>query len=180
MIRQFIVLVRGLQRDVVYLGWPIAPSYISPNALGGGELRGLSQWVQLYTGAQITFGDPTPYLTYGSCHRSAYLASRPETAPCWGNEQIWHLQTKTIKFLHIFSMFKFILWEGKEFFSSNFCDSKLWRKTCLFWVVFYSIETYLLQTNVIYSRLQIHRWYYYLQRLGVPCLQGNSSPPNIL
>jgi hypothetical protein len=23
---------RGLQRDVVYLGWPIAPSYMSPNA----------------------------------------------------------------------------------------------------------------------------------------------------
>jgi hypothetical protein len=36
---------------------------MSPNA-GGGELRGLSQWVQLYTGAQINFGDLTPYLTY--------------------------------------------------------------------------------------------------------------------
>ncbi len=54
---------RGLLRDVVYLGWPIAPSYASPNAGGGGELRGLSQWVQLYTGAQINFGDLTPYLT---------------------------------------------------------------------------------------------------------------------
>ncbi len=41
---------RGLQRDVVSLGWPIAPSYMSPNAGGGGgALRGLSQWVQLYT-----------------------------------------------------------------------------------------------------------------------------------
>ncbi len=30
----------------------------------GGELWGLSQWVQLYTGAQINFGDLTPYLTY--------------------------------------------------------------------------------------------------------------------
>ncbi len=38
---------RESQRDVVYLGWPIAPSYMSPNAGGGGgELRGLSQWVQ--------------------------------------------------------------------------------------------------------------------------------------
>ncbi len=27
---------RGLQRDVVYLGWPIAPSYMSPNAGGRG------------------------------------------------------------------------------------------------------------------------------------------------
>ncbi len=39
---------RGSQRDVVYLGWPIAPSYMSPMR-GGGELRGLSQWVQMYT-----------------------------------------------------------------------------------------------------------------------------------
>ncbi len=53
----------GLQGDVVYRGWPIAPSYMNPNA-GGGELRGLSQWVQLYTGAQINFGDLTPYLIY--------------------------------------------------------------------------------------------------------------------
>jgi hypothetical protein len=31
--------------------------------VGRGELlRGLSQWVQLYTGAQINFGDLTPYL----------------------------------------------------------------------------------------------------------------------
>ncbi len=58
-------VLRGLQRDVVYLSWPIAPSYMSPNAGGGGELRGLSQWVQLYTGAQINCGDLTPYLTYG-------------------------------------------------------------------------------------------------------------------
>ncbi len=43
---------RGSQRDVIYLGWPIAPTYMSPNA-GGGGLQGLSQWVQLYTGAQI-------------------------------------------------------------------------------------------------------------------------------
>ncbi len=27
---------RRLQKDVVYLGWPIAPSYMSPNAGGGG------------------------------------------------------------------------------------------------------------------------------------------------
>ncbi len=30
----------------------------------GRGLRGLSQWVQLYTGAQINFGDLTQYLTY--------------------------------------------------------------------------------------------------------------------
>ncbi len=39
------VLPRGLQRDVVYLGWLTATSYMSPNAVGGGgggELRGLN------------------------------------------------------------------------------------------------------------------------------------------
>ncbi len=56
------VMLRGLQRDVVYLCWPIAPSYMSPNAGGSwGELRGLSQWVQLYTGAQINFRDLTSW-----------------------------------------------------------------------------------------------------------------------
>jgi hypothetical protein len=40
---------QGFQRDVVYLGWPIAPSYMSPNVGGGGELRGISRWVQLCT-----------------------------------------------------------------------------------------------------------------------------------
>ncbi len=55
----------GLQRGVVCLGWPIAPSYISPKAGGRVELLGLSKWVQLYTAAQINFGDLTPYLTYG-------------------------------------------------------------------------------------------------------------------
>jgi hypothetical protein len=56
------ILSRGLQRDVVYLGWPKAASHMSPYAGEGGELRGLSQWVQLYIGAQINFGDLTPYL----------------------------------------------------------------------------------------------------------------------
>ncbi len=33
---------------------------------GGPELQGLSQRVQLYSGAQINFGDLSPYLTYGN------------------------------------------------------------------------------------------------------------------
>ncbi len=45
--------VRGLQRDVVHPGWPIAPLY------------SINQWVHLYTGAQINFEDLTSYLTYG-------------------------------------------------------------------------------------------------------------------
>ncbi len=31
---------------------------------GRGEMRGFSQWVRLYTGAQINFGNLIPYLTY--------------------------------------------------------------------------------------------------------------------
>ncbi len=46
----FFQFYKGSQGDVVYIGWPIAPSYMSPMAGGGGVgLRGLSQWVQLCT-----------------------------------------------------------------------------------------------------------------------------------
>ncbi len=58
------IRISGLQRDVVYLGWPIALIYEPKCGGGAGELRGLSQWVQLYTEAQINIGDLTPYLTY--------------------------------------------------------------------------------------------------------------------
>ncbi len=57
-----------LPKDVVFLGWawPIAPSYMSPNACGGGQLRGLrlSQWVQLYTGAQNLWLPQNCHLLY--------------------------------------------------------------------------------------------------------------------
>ncbi len=53
---------RGLQRDVVYLGWPMAPSYMyEPKCGGSGELRGLSQWVQLYTGPNSKFNLCLPH-----------------------------------------------------------------------------------------------------------------------
>jgi hypothetical protein len=47
-------LSRGLQRDVVYL------VYKSPNAGGWGAVH------ITWHGAQINFGDLTPYLTYAS------------------------------------------------------------------------------------------------------------------
>ncbi len=69
----FYVQSRGLQRDVVYLGWPIAPSYnISPNA-GEREVVAGGQRVQLYTGAQINFGDLTSYLTYMVQSKGAFM-----------------------------------------------------------------------------------------------------------
>jgi hypothetical protein len=58
-----------LQRDVVYLCWPIAPSYTSPNSQwrgnGGGGVAGSQPMNTTWLGAQINFGDlPPPYLTY--------------------------------------------------------------------------------------------------------------------
>ena len=64
---------QGLQRDVVYLGWPIAPSYLSPNVGGGGVSRGLRQWVQLYTGVQINFRDLTPFLPKLDEHQNFHV-----------------------------------------------------------------------------------------------------------
>ncbi len=58
-------VIRGSQRDVVYLGWPIVPSYVSPNAGvgGGGGCRVSANEYSCAHGAQINFGDLTPYLT---------------------------------------------------------------------------------------------------------------------
>jgi hypothetical protein len=58
----------GSQRDVVYLGWPIAPSYMSPiRGMGVGVVgsQPMSTDVQCAHGAQRNFVDLTPYLTYG-------------------------------------------------------------------------------------------------------------------
>ncbi len=58
------IVNRGLQRELVYLGWPMAPSYMSPNAGGGGKFFGVSaNEYSCAHGAQINFGDLTPYLT---------------------------------------------------------------------------------------------------------------------
>ncbi len=52
---------------------------------GRGELLGLSQFVQLYTGAQINFGDLTPYLTYDDMPISTFWWKRREerVCSCW-------------------------------------------------------------------------------------------------
>jgi hypothetical protein len=55
------ILGRESQRDVVYLVTNSSlPSYMSLN-VGGGGVAGLSSCAQ---GAEINFGDLTPYLTY--------------------------------------------------------------------------------------------------------------------
>ncbi len=58
--------IRWSQRDVVYRGWPIAPSYVSPNAGGmggGGACRVLANEYHCALGAQTNFGDLAPCLT---------------------------------------------------------------------------------------------------------------------
>ncbi len=54
---------RGPQRDVVHLGWPIAPSYMSLNA---GDCGVSANEYSCTHGYQINCGDLTPYLTYAS------------------------------------------------------------------------------------------------------------------
>ncbi len=53
------VLTRGSQRDVVYLGWPIAPSYMSPNVGGGvaGSLL-LNKFISLRAAPTYVFSQP--------------------------------------------------------------------------------------------------------------------------
>jgi hypothetical protein len=59
-------VIRGLQRDVVYRGCPIAALYMSTNAGEGDGGCGVSaneSTASCVHGAQINFGDLTPYLT---------------------------------------------------------------------------------------------------------------------
>jgi hypothetical protein len=56
---------RGSQRDVVYLGWPKAPSYMVPNAEGGGVAGTQPRSTAVHMEPKKTFGNLTPQLTYG-------------------------------------------------------------------------------------------------------------------
>jgi hypothetical protein len=63
---------RGLQRDVVYLGWPMAPSYMSPNAGGrGGGVAG-SQPV-----STAVHRSPNKLWRYNSISTTVYLGGEP-------------------------------------------------------------------------------------------------------
>ncbi len=111
---------RGLQRDVVYLDWPIAPSYMSPNAGGGGELRGLSQWVKLYTGAQISFGDLTPYLTY------ELFAKDPVETVAWKNLRERKFRPLKKKTPYLLPSRDWKKWPGANFSACGFCRPALY------------------------------------------------------
>ncbi len=58
-------LARGSQREVVYFGWPITPSYMSPNGGRGGCAVSVNGYSCAH-GAQINFGVQAPCLTYVS------------------------------------------------------------------------------------------------------------------
>jgi hypothetical protein len=62
---EFVTVPGGSLRDVVNLGWPIAPSYMRPNAGGGkGGFACLSQWARLctwsYAGPRSTAQESIP------------------------------------------------------------------------------------------------------------------------
>ncbi len=59
---------RGLQRDVVYLGWPIAPRYMSPNVEGVGSCDASANEYNCTQQPKYTVGDLTPYLTFVCTH----------------------------------------------------------------------------------------------------------------
>jgi hypothetical protein len=61
--RRLFSFSRGLPRDVVSRGWPIAPSLMSPNACGWGGCGVSANEYSYAHRAQINFGDLTPYLT---------------------------------------------------------------------------------------------------------------------
>ncbi len=131
---------KGLQRDVFYLGWPMAPSYMSPNAGGRGELRGLNQWVQLYMyiGAPINFGYLTPYLTY-VCRRKKNIIF------CIGSPVF------VMTGLHIFTpKFAFIYW-FQNLLGSNFDCCSL-RGANFAWLI--PVQ----QTFMILITDELHYW----------------------
>ncbi len=65
------------QGDVVIFSWPIGALVYEPKMRGEGGVNAwpMSSRVRLYTGAQINFGDLTPYLTFACIgHRAqAYI-----------------------------------------------------------------------------------------------------------
>ncbi len=68
---QLLPYSQGSQRDVVYLGWPTAISYMRPNA-GGGEGWGPSaNEYSCAHGAQINFGDLSPYVVTHTVYLTA-------------------------------------------------------------------------------------------------------------
>ncbi len=120
-------LIRVLQRYVLYLGWPISLVY-EPKCGGRGELRGLSQWVPYNCthGAQINFGDLTPYLTYVS-----YCLQWRLELNKWIWKQLPGKENYKMKNC-IISLTEFIL--AAVFFISCSTDTK--PRQCIFRIVF--------------------------------------------
>ncbi len=114
---------RGLQRDVVYLGWPIAPSYMSPNAGEGGG-GGVAESQPMSTAVQINFGDLT------SIFNLCYLCLRVSRTK-WRlvNEQWTLIQVRSMK-----SCYLWIAWqEGLMHVQEQFLIQilKYQRKNCM-------------------------------------------------
>ncbi len=59
------------------LSWLTNNALVYESNAGGGGFRGISQWEQLYTGAQINSGDLTSYVTYGKKVGLVWEAGKP-------------------------------------------------------------------------------------------------------
>ncbi len=112
------------QRDIVYLHWPIAPSYMSPNAGkgGGAGFQPMSTAVKMHV-AQITFGDIT-HIFFNLCLKfHNYLKM---TLP-W--RESWLLLTLPLKILSFYicfhCSFKSILHGQRRFVSSQYAAARL-------------------------------------------------------
>ncbi len=89
----------GLQRDVVYLGWPIVPLVYEPKCGERGALRGVSHWVQLFIIAKINFGDLTPNLAFVASMNKISLNFVPDIANKFGFSVIESIFAKRPKLI---------------------------------------------------------------------------------
>ncbi len=104
---------------------------------GGGQLRGLSQWVQVYyTGAQITFWDLIPYLTYapsalhpfyGRCFTTTSRYPRNWVGCPRINKNKFRFEPKQTETRSVSRLFWFVSWNQKQKISVCFGVSNLYR-----------------------------------------------------
>ncbi len=108
---------RGLQRDVVYLGWPIASLYMSPNAGGGGGVAGSQSMSTAVNISPIWISNSIFNLWTHSMRRSFKKQNPDKSLAIHG-----YLYSFSLRFLHISSNSRNLL----HFLQLSYCA--LYRK----------------------------------------------------